>query len=297
MKSIAVLAVVFVARLHQSAAATPQAAVDELLAADRAFAAASAKTNLIEGLSAMFSADVVMTGPAGLAYGKTKAVEALRINPLNTGARIEWVPVRGAVSADGLHGFTLGFMTLYRADGTKTPVKYLGYWQKDKDGWRVTAYKRGAGKGQPPLTMMPPILPNRLVAPSTDANAIDRHRESLAQVERDFSREAQSIGIGPAFKKYGSEQAINLGGPEVAGVLVGADAISSGVGAGSNETGSPVSWGPEKVIVATSGDLGVSIGYIDSNKRGADGKPERRDAFFTIWIRPDATGPWKYIAE
>ena len=41
------------------AAATPQSVVDELLAADRAFSAASAKTDLVSGLTAMFAEDVV----------------------------------------------------------------------------------------------------------------------------------------------------------------------------------------------------------------------------------------------
>ena len=45
--------------------ATPQAAVDELLAADRAFSAASAKTDLVSGLAAMFDADVIMPLPNG----------------------------------------------------------------------------------------------------------------------------------------------------------------------------------------------------------------------------------------
>ena len=34
-------------------------------------------------------------------------------------------------------------MTLHRADGTTTPMKYLAYWEKQPTGWRVLAYKRG----------------------------------------------------------------------------------------------------------------------------------------------------------
>lgn len=42
-------------------AATPREAVDELLAADRAFSAASARTDAVSGLSAMFADDIMMT--------------------------------------------------------------------------------------------------------------------------------------------------------------------------------------------------------------------------------------------
>ena len=79
-------------------ASAPQQIADELLAADRAFAAASAKTDLISGISAMFATDVAMPAPTGIAYGSQKATEALRSNPANTGARAEWTPVRVALN-------------------------------------------------------------------------------------------------------------------------------------------------------------------------------------------------------
>src|SRR5215204_2767450 len=72
-----------------AAADTPKAAVDELLAADRAFSAASAKTDVVAGLSAMFADDVVMPVPSGrFAEGKSAAKAALASNADNTGSRI-----------------------------------------------------------------------------------------------------------------------------------------------------------------------------------------------------------------
>src|SRR2546428_9713920 len=44
---------------------SPQTVVDELLAADRAFSAASAKTDLVSGLTAMFADDVAIPMPPG----------------------------------------------------------------------------------------------------------------------------------------------------------------------------------------------------------------------------------------
>src|SRR5258707_15622691 len=114
--------------LGAGGAATPQSAVDELLAADRAFAAASAKTDLVAGLTAMFADDVVIPMPPGkFVTGKAAVVEALNGNADNATSRTEWTPVRGGVSADGRHGFTFGYMTIHRAANTNLPLKYLAY--------------------------------------------------------------------------------------------------------------------------------------------------------------------------
>jgi ketosteroid isomerase-like protein len=236
---------------------SPQAAVDGLLAADRAFSAASAKTEVVAGLSAMFADSVVMPGADGqFAKGREAVVNALRANPDNARSRIEWVPVRGGVSADGQHGFTVGSMTLHRPDTTSVPMKYLAYWVKGPGGWRVAAYKRvRAATGQSAIDQMPPALPDRLVPPSSDPAAMARFTDSLDQAERAFSRDAQRIGIGAAF-----------------------------------------SWGPDQVIVASSGDLGVTIGIIRLNTPPAAGEPAAFP-FFTVWRRPNVNAPWRYIAE
>ena len=48
----------FVPALVTAQTQTPQQVADELLAADRAYSAASAKTDLISGIAAMFADDV-----------------------------------------------------------------------------------------------------------------------------------------------------------------------------------------------------------------------------------------------
>ena len=276
---------------------SPQQIADGLLAADRTFSAAAAKTDLTGGLSAMFASDVVMPNPNGIAQGFDKAVEALKANPINTGAKIEWTPARVGISGDGRHGFTAGFMTMHRADGTSMPLKYLSYWEKKPEGWRVLAYKRGQAKEAPPAMALSYVLPPQIVAPATDVSLIDRYRTSLADAETAFSNEAQKIGTGAAFTKYGSSDAINLGGPATPTFLIGNQAIGAAVGAGEPPAGSQVRWGPDvKTIVAASGDFGVTIGHIFPNAPGADGKPQPGRPFFTIW-RKETGGTWRYIAE
>ncbi len=276
---------------------TPQAVADELVAADRAFAAAARQHDIVTALSSMFANDIALTHAGGIAYGSDKAIEALKASPVNAGGRVEWRPARVSVSGDGRHGFTAGFMTLHRADGTTTPLKYLGYWEKQPDGWRLLAYKRGIAKAPAPPMPVTYVLPKQIVAARPDASTIDRYRESLAEAERAFSRDAQTMGLEKAFKQYGNAEAINLGGPDVATYLLGNEQVAGGVSSGAPPGGSPVNWGPERTVVAASGDFGVTIGYIVSNKAGPDGKVPPGQPFFTIWKRDSPNAKWLYIAE
>jgi hypothetical protein len=271
-----------------------QQAADELLAADRAFAAAAAKTELIPALTAMFSADIAMMAPE-IAYGAAKATDALKANPANAGAKVVWTPARVSVSGDGKHGFTAGVMTITRTDGTVNPAKYLAYWKKEASGWRVAVYKRIPAKVASDVGKVTYLLPKQLAASKTNAAEIERDRDSLAEAERSFSRDAQTMGIGPAFTKYGSPDAINLFTPDAAVFVMGNVAIGDNVGAGSPPNTSSVNWGPEKTVIADSGDFGVTIGYILQNKP-KEGAPNKQP-FFTIWRRESPTAPWRYIAE
>ena len=161
--------------------ATPRQVADELLAADRAFAAAAAQTDLITGISATFASDVVMPAPGGIIAGADKVIDALKANPANVGAKVSWTPARVGVSADGKHGFTAGFMTVTRADGTVGAAKYMAYWEKQKDGWRARAYKRGAAKTTPATIAPSYVLPTRIL---TSGPINERDRESLADAEQ-----------------------------------------------------------------------------------------------------------------
>lgn len=278
-------------------ATAPSQGVGELLAADRAFSAASARTpDLSSGIGSMFADDVVMQVPGNrLIEGKQRAIDFLRAAPDAQG-RAEWTPIRGGVSADGRHGFTFGYMTVHQKDGSRAPMKYMGYWIEGADGWRVAVYKRRPRPaGDVALTMMPPAVPLRTVQPSNDAAAVETFRKSLDAAERAFSDEAQAIGIGPAFTKFGSADAVNMGGQQDAAFTVGSEAIGNAIGAAYPQGVSPVSWAPEKVIVASSGDLGVTIGWIRPNKPAAD-KPVAIP-FFTIWRRASPSDPWRYVAE
>ena len=279
-----------------NANATPDAVFTSLLDADRSFATAAAGKPPVEALSSMFADDVSVPAGAAFLQGKAKAIEALKANPDNVTGKVEWTPIGGNISADGTHGFTFGYMTTTKADGSTAPLKYLAYWVKRPEGWRVAVYRRRPRpEGNVSTALMQPALPSTMVAPSADAAAIKQHGDSLAAAEKAFSDLAQTVGLGAAFTKNGRPDAVNMGGPKNPAFVIGADAIGRTVGEGSPTDRSEVSWSADRVLVASSGDLGVTIGIIRLNKP-VEGQPSAFP-FFTIWRRDNPSQPWRYIAE
>jgi ketosteroid isomerase-like protein len=276
----------------------PRRIVEDLLAADRQFSADAARTDVIGAISEMLADDVTMPTGGQFARGKAAAIDVLRnaFGPAATHG--DWTPIRGGISADGQQGFTFGYMTVVNADSSTTPLKYLSYWVKQPAGWRVVAYRvRRRPAGDVSLAMAEPALPIRLRAPTSDPATMARHSESLITAERAFSERAQRIGLGPAFVENGSADAVNMGAPDSRSFIVGSEAIGRMIGAGSPQPTSPVSWSADRAIVASSGDLGVTFGVIRPKAPPADPGRPNTFAFFTIWRRPHATGPWRYIAE
>jgi len=284
--------------LVAAAPRSPAAAVAELLAADRAASAASSRTTMIPGLTAMMASDVVMPVPGrGFADGVDAVRAEIARDTLNAGSRADWAPVRGGISADGRHGFTFGYITVRRADGTVMPGRYLAYWVKGADGWRVAVYRRNRRPdGAIDTALLAPALPSRLVGVEKDAGRLANHWGSLMQSERDFARESQTIGLHDGFRKFGSADAMNMGGNARAAFVLGNEAIARAVSQGENG-GSSVNWGPDRALVASSGDLGVTIGFIEPNTPPANGGPKPRFPFFTIWRRASPDAPWRYVAE
>jgi ketosteroid isomerase-like protein len=272
--------------------ASAQASVDSLIAADRAFAAAAKDKPLVDGLLPMFDGETVMPSPAGFVTGTAAIAAALNANPANAGAKANWTPIRGGISADGQHGFTIGFMTI-TADGKPARnAKYVAYWIKRPAGWRVAVYKRaGRPDGEVSLDLMAPSLPEKPLKPAKEAKTLAAYKASLDKAERDFSDLSLKIGLGPAFVQNGRADATNLGaGP---GFTVGNEKIGKDV---ASFNGPPIKWGPENVIVSSTGDLGITWGFIRPVDPPANGQPGG-GPYTTIWRRGAPDQPWRYVAE
>ena len=285
------LALLFIAA--PAAALSPQAALDELLAADRAFAAEAANLDPVAGITAMLDEETSMPLPGkGILAGKAAVTEAFRASPAFKDGHVSWAPVRGGISADGTQGFTYGFLTAASGDPTKRDRKYLSYWVKRPAGWRVVAYRQlPRDAGEVSTAMMPPALPAFTAKPLADPAIVARHQRSLAAAEKSFSDHAQNVGLRTAFRDFGRDDAMNMWG--AAGFSVGPDAIARNF---KEEGPATINWSTERSFVASSGDLGVSIGMIRPNDPPKAGEPEGFP-FFTVWKREGPDQPWRYIAE
>jgi ketosteroid isomerase-like protein len=286
----AVLPVSAAAAMHHES--SPAAIAAELVEADRGFAKAAEGKPIIDGLLPMFDDESVMPAPSGFVKGSEAIKAALASNPLNAGAKVSWTPVRGGVSADGKHGFTIGFMDITAEGKPDRKAKYVSYWIKRPAGWRVAVYKRAPRiDGEISRDLMPPSLPEQPLKPATDAATLAAYKASLDKAERDFSDMSQKIGIGPAFVQNGRPDATNIGaGP---GFTVGNDKIGEDV---AKFNGPPIKWGPEDVIVSATGDFGITWGFIRPVTPPADGTPGG-GPYTTIWRRAAPDQPWRYVAE
>ena len=278
-----------------AAARGAQANVEALLAADRAFSAAAAHASTAaDGLAAMFDAEIIAPFPAqGLVIGRDAVVAAFRAVPGFGDPGISWTPIRGGISADGSQGFTFGFMSLAGGDPARRNRKYLAYWVHRPQGWRVVAFRANVrAAGEVSTAMLAPSLPAFAARERSDPGLLAAQRASLAAAEHAFSDRAQQVGLRVAFGEFGRPDAMNM--YRGAGFDIGLPTITGNFDA--NEHVSPVSWSTEHAFVASSGDLGVSIGTIHNNQPAVDGRPNSFP-FFTVWRRDGPSAPWRYVAE
>src|SRR5688572_1618698 len=89
-------------------------AADDLLAADRAFAAAAASTDLVTAVGNMFVGNVMMQSPTGFIRGRDAAIASLASNADNAKSKVSWTPIGGGTSSGATDGFTYGYMAVTR---------------------------------------------------------------------------------------------------------------------------------------------------------------------------------------
>lgn len=271
---------------------SPQAAMDELMAAERALSQAAADKTPADGIASLLAEDGVLMTRGGPVIGPSAAAVSLRENPANQGRHARWRSIRGGVSADAQHGFTLGYLDIEGGNPETARRRYLAYWVRGNSGWRVAVMKqvlRTANEVE--AEPQPPALPAEIVA--VDPSQTETHSRTLIAAEQAFSDRAQQVGIRQAFQEYGRADAIHLFGPS--GFAIGLPAI------GANHAQLPagpagINWSADSAIVASSGDLGVTIGHIRTNGPPPEGRPAA-SPFFTIWRRDSVDQPWRYVAE
>jgi ketosteroid isomerase-like protein len=117
--------------LTASGAAARAGDLDDVFAADRAFAARASESGTQSAFQAYLAPDAVLFRPSVV-----NGQEWLRTHEEATG-RLEWAPMTGAIACDGSMAFTLGPWT-YRQDAAVSSGYYLTWWRHRPDGeWEV----------------------------------------------------------------------------------------------------------------------------------------------------------------
>jgi len=114
-----------------------RAALDELLAADRAFAAKARADGVPAAFAAYAADDAIMVSRQAITSGHDAIVSRFANWP--AGQHIEWAPEAGRVSERGDMGWTWGNATYIAPDGTRTTGRYISIWTRDLDGnWKYS---------------------------------------------------------------------------------------------------------------------------------------------------------------
>ena len=105
----------------------------------------------------------------------------------------------------------MGYLEIDGGQPDRAKRRYLAYWVRRREGWRVAALKQALqGKDEVIVPMQPPALPARHDRARSGGHAA--HRQSLIAAEKAFSDRAQVAGLRQAFQEFGRDDAIHVFG-------------------------------------------------------------------------------------
>ena len=261
-----------------------------LVAAERAFAHTSVEKGIRESFRMFFAEDGINFQPH-----PTKTREAILKRPApatRPPVVLDWQPAYADVSMAGDLGYTTGPYTFTNNSPEKKSTNYGFYfsiWKKQADGsWKVVvdcgidtpdhSGQKFAFKAAPQAS--PPRGRARF--------DLEKERASLVDLDRQFLKEANSLGLVKAFQKYlGDEPRLHRNGMFP---LTGRQAIKSFL-----STKTPyLTWDPLNSDVSESNDLGYTYGSYELKSPGSS-KVEK-GYYVRVWKR-DQTKKWKLALD
>jgi hypothetical protein len=266
----------------------PEGALDELFAAERAFAKDSTERGMRAAFLEHFATDGVDFRPGPGVMRQRMLARPAPADPL--ALVLDWSPQAGAVARAGDLGYTTGPFSLSNARDASAPTRY-GYffsvWKRENATWRVGL---DAGVSTPAAP-----APNSLAAPAAPrasafawANAGGRGKEALLALDRG----ARSLDPDPADASSYFELLANSVRVfrEGSYAIVGADAARRTLAA----TGRRVVWTPAGAGTSASDDLGYTYGRF---VRFIGASEEASGYYVHVWQRDGGIGAWRIVAE
>ena len=272
-----------------------EAAHDALLRADLGRTDSVAALGFVPGLGANFTIDVVyLRGGLPIVRGRNAVQAIMASESLDPRTTVRWQPVRAEASADGHSGYTYGY-TVYGVASSAAPTlrldRYIAFWRRETDGWKIAAYAETYGA--PPAALS---LPREAVDSALADVPMQRSRGALDAIrlaDLEFSRTASRLGTGRAFSEFAADNAQIFSTPGE--FITGPEAIGRAFGPTTDDNS--LVWHPVTGEVSKAGDLGYTVGNAVFTGKRADGTPEvRYSKYLTVWKR-QRDGGWRYVVD
>jgi ketosteroid isomerase-like protein len=198
--------------------------------------------------------------------------------------------VGAGVSADGVLGYTFGWLQAARAGGKPAYGKYLAVWRRAAGGWQVEAFARSEGRARPAR------------APRRDPVAAGRHgvanpgdpaalAAEVVAADTAFGKRAERDGPCAAFPEFADANAILFGGADFFWGLEGVRRAWSDCAPGDG-----LRFAPVHASAASSGDLGWSAGNATFSSDDGKAVTLRHTKYLTVWAR-QRDRSWRWLLD
>ena len=127
---------------------------------------------------------------------------------------------------------------------------------------------------------------------SDEKKSIEKWKNEILETEQNFAKMAMEEGIDKAFLFYAAEDAVLMRNNKL---VNGKNAIRSYFEEQKHNKEVSLTWKPDYVDVAQSGDLGYTYGeYIFTSTDSNGNKVESRGIFHTVW-KKGTDGVWRFV--
>lgn len=269
---------------HQDApAADRKAALEAVVATERAFAKLGEEKGIKESFLANIADDGLLFRP-----GPVRGKDVLSARP-NPPVKLLWRPSHADVSAAGDLGWTMGPWQLYPPNAPADAPPATGYfvtvWKKQADGHYRFLLDHGTANPHPATREADFVAPDtgkgmKLVTAIPD---LAKGREALVAADR-----ALAAGTADAYRARLADGArvLRMGEPLAIGKEAAGKALT---------VQKTANWKVDQGGLADSGDLGYTYGTVDMPGEGPQGETLTGD-YLKIWQK-DGAGEWKIVLD
>ncbi len=122
---------------------------------------------------------------------------------------------------------------------------------------------------------------------------MDKWKKEIVDTEQEFAEMAKNEGIPKAFLSYAAEDVVLLRNNRL---IIGIDSLRESYQNNHSEVGTvSLTWKPDFVDVALSGDMGYTYGkYVYTTTDSTGNKNVVEGIFHTVWKR-QTDGTWKFV--